>query len=159
MTIAVYAGSFDPITYGHIDIIKRSSSIFDKVLIGVAHNPEKKCLFSPEERVELIKQCTKDIKGIEVYFFEGLTVDFAKKHNAAVLIRGVRNSADFEYENKLAQINSTLNKEIQTVFLYSKPEYSFISSSAVRELISHKCDLTDFIPQCIAEHLYKKFNY
>ena len=159
MVVAVYAGSFDPFTLGHLDILKRSCEIFDKVLLGVAYNPEKTSLLPPEERVEIIKLCTKNFAGVEVFYYEGLTVDFAKKHNASVLIRGLRNSTDFEYENQLAQINLSLNKDLQTVFLSSKPEHSFISSTAVRELISHKCDLSDFVPQKAAEYLYKKFNY
>ena len=159
MTIAVYAGSFDPFTLGHLDILKRSCDIFDKVLIGVAYNPEKICLLLPEERVEIIKLCTKDFAEIEVFTYEGLTVDFAKKYNATVLIRGLRNSADFEYENQLAQINRSLDSNIQTLFLTSKPEHSFISSSAVRELLSHKCDLSSFVPLKAKEYLYKKFNY
>lgn len=159
MKTAVYAGSFDPITSGHFDILKSSTELFDKVIIAVAHNPEKKCLLSTEERIELIKECTQCLNGIEVLSFDGLTVDFAKQHNAKFLIRGLRNSADFEYENNLAQINLKLNKYIQTVFLTSKPEYSFISSSAVRELLYHKCDLSDFVPKTVAEYLYKKFNY
>ncbi len=159
MTIAVYAGSFDPFTLGHLDILKRSCAIFDKVLIGVAYNPEKTCLLLPEERVEIIKLCTKDFAGIEVFSYEYLTVDFAKEHNAAVLIRGLRDSADFDYENQLAQINQSINSNVQTIFLASKPEHSFISSSAVRELISHKCDLSGFVPGKAKKYLYKKFNY
>lgn len=159
MTVAVYAGSFDPFTLGHFDILKRSCEIFDRVLIGVAYNPEKTSLLLPEERVEIIKLGTKDFAGIEVFSYEGLTVDFAKKHNATVLIRGLRNSADFEYENQLAQINLSLNKNIQTVFLSSKPEHSFISSTAVRELILHKCSLSDFVPEPAKNYLYKKFDY
>ncbi len=159
MKTAVYAGSFDPITLGHTDILKTGTEIFDKVLIAVARNPEKNCLLTTEERVRLIKECTKNISNVEVFSFEGLTVDFAKEHNADFLIRGIRNSADFEYENNLAQINLKLNKNIQTIYLTSSPEYNCISSSAVRELILHKCSLSDFVPQEIAEYLYKKFNY
>ena len=159
MTIAVYAGSFDPFTLGHLDILKRCCEIFDKVLIGVAYNPEKNYLLNPEERVEIIKLCTKDFAEIEVFSYDGLTVDFAKKYNASVLIRGLRNTTDFEYENQLAQINSSLDKSIQTVFMTSKPEHSMISSSCVKELILHKCNLSDFVPEKAKEYLYKKFNY
>ncbi len=159
MAVAVYAGSFDPFTLGHLDILKRSCEIFDKVLVGVAYNPEKTSLLRPEERADIIKLCTMDFTDIEVFSYEGLTVDFAQKHNATVLIRGLRNSADFEYENQLAQINLSLNKNIQTVFLSSKPEHSFISSTSVRELISHKCNLSDFVPEPAKDYLYKKFGY
>ena len=159
MTTAVYAGSFDPVTKGHLDILRRSTEIFDKVIIAVANNPEKKCLLSVNERIELIKICTQKISGTEVFSFDGLTVDFAKKHNASVLIRGLRNTSDFEYENQLAQINMSLDGNIQTVFLISKQEYSFISSSCIRELISHKCDLSAFVPEEIKSFLYRKFSY
>lgn len=159
MTIVVYAGSFDPFTHGHLDIIKRGSKLFDELIVAVAHNPEKKGLLSTEERVNLIKKCTEDINGVKVFSFEGLTVNFANEHNANALLRGIRSFSDFEYEHQLSQINSTLNKNIETVFLISKPEYNHISSSAVRELISHKCNLSEFVPEPAAEYLYKKFNY
>ena len=159
MKIAVYAGSFDPFTFGHLDILKQSLEIFDKVIIGVAYNHEKTSLLSPEERVEIIKLCTKDFTNIKVFSYEGLTVNFAKKHNANVLIRGLRNTSDFEYENQLAQINASLDKNTQTVFLVSKPEYSMISSSCVKELILHKCDLSGFLPEKAKKYLYKKFGY
>lgn len=159
MTIAVFAGSFDPFTLGHLDVLKQSLAIFDKVLIGVAHNPEKSCLLTPEKRIELIKLCTSDIPNTEVFSFEGLTVDFAKKHNASVLIRGLRNTSDFEYENQLAQINLTLNNNIQTIFFITKPEHSCISSSSVRELLCNKCNLSNFVPPEATEYLYKNFNY
>ena len=159
MTIAVYAGSFDPFTYGHLDILKHSTEIFDKVLVCVAYNPEKKHLLTPEERVEIIKKCTADFSNIEIHSFDGLTVDFAKKHGANVLVRGIRNTVDYEYENQLAQINAKLNKDITTVFVTPKPELTSISSSAVRELLIHKCDLSDFVPAIVAEFLYKKFDY
>lgn len=155
MTIALYAGSFDPITLGHLDIIQQGSKIFEKVLIGVAFNPDKKGFLPVDKKVELIKECTKQFSNIEVYSFDGLTVDFAKKHNAAVLLRGIRNSADFEYENQLAQINSKINPNIKTVFLTSNPENNFISSSAVRELVSHKQPLTAFVPKPVEEYLRK----
>lgn len=159
MTVAIYAGSFDPITYGHIDILENGADIFEKVIIAVAYNPEKKAFLSVDERIRLIKESTKHIPNVEVYSFDGLTVEFAKKYNAKVLLRGLRNSADFEYENQLAQINSTLDETIQTVFLTSKPQYSFISSSCVRELASYKKNLSQYVPDCVAKFLYAKFNY
>lgn len=159
MTIAIYAGSFDPVTYGHLDILKNSVDIFEKVIIAVAYNPEKKAFLPVEDRIKLIKESTKHISNVEVYSFEGLTVEFAKKHNASVLLRGLRNSADFEYENQLAQINLSLNSNIRTVFLTSKPQYSFISSSCVKELVSHKQNLSKYVPECVEKFLYKKFDY
>ena len=158
MTIALYAGSFDPITLGHLDIIENSSKIFEKVIIGVTINPNKKFLLPIEKRVELIKECTKKYSNIEVFSFDGLTVDFAKKHNATILIRGLRNSADFEYENQLAQINATLNKDIKTIFLTSKPEYNFISSSAVKELLLYKQNISNFVPKPVEEFFKKLYS-
>ena len=159
MTVAIYAGSFDPITYGHIDILENGAEIFEKVIIAIAYNPEKKAFLSVDERIRLIKESTKHIPNVEVYSFDGLTVEFAKKYNAKVLLRGLRNSADFEYENQLAQINSTLNNNIKTVFLSSKPQYSFISSSCIRELVVYKQNLSQYVPDCVAKFLYAKFNY
>ena len=159
MAVAIYAGSFDPITYGHIDILENGAEIFEKVIIAVAYNPEKKAFLSVDERIRLIKESTKHIPNVEVYSFDGLTVEFAKKYNASVLLRGLRNSADFEYENQLAQINSTLNNNIKTVFLSSKPQYSFISSSCIRELVVYKQNLSQYVPECVAKFLYEKFNY
>ena len=157
MTVALYAGSFDPITYGHLDILKKSLQIFDRIIVGVAYNPEKQGFLSIEDRVNLIKNCVSEIPNIDVYSYNGLTVNFAKEHNARVLIRGLRNSLDFEYEIQLAEINSTLNENIETVFLIPNPKYSFISSSCVRELVSQKGDLANFVPDLVADFLYKKY--
>ncbi len=153
MTTAVYAGSFDPLTYGHLDILKTGSEIFDKLIIAVAHNPEKKSFIPVNDRVNLIKECVLNLKNVEVSSFEGLTVDFAEKHNASVLLRGVRNEIDFHYENNLAQVNYSLNKNIKTIIVPAKPEHSFISSSCVRELASHKCNLSKYVPDNIAEYI------
>ena len=155
MAIALYAGSFDPITLGHLDIIKQSAGIFEKVIIGVAYNSEKKSFLPVSDRVSLIKDSVRDIPNIEVYSYDGLTVEFAKEHNVSVLVRGVRNSVDFEYEVQLAQINSDLNPYIKTVFLTSKPEYNHISSSAVKELISHKCDISKYVPRNVKDYFSK----
>lgn len=154
--IAVYAGSFDPITLGHLDILKYGAEIFDKVIIAVANNPDKggnKSLLSVDERIELIKECTKNIPNIEVDSFSGLTVEYAKAHNANILLRGIRSVQDFEYEKELAQNNSALAPEIKTVFLITKPEHSFISSSAVREIISNRGDISNFVPSEVASKL------
>jgi len=158
MTIAIYAGSFDPFTYGHLDILNTGAKIFEKLIIAVAHNPEKKSFIPINDRIKLIKECISDYKNIEVSSFDGLTVDFAKKYNANFLLRGVRNETDFRYENNLAQINYSLNQNIETIILTAKPEHNFISSSFVRELISHKCDLSKYVPDNISiyikEHYY-----
>lgn len=152
MVTALYAGSFDPITKGHLDIIRQSSDIFERVIIGVAYNPEKKGFISVPDRVQLIKESVKGISNCEVFSYDGLTVNFAKEHNVKVLIRGIRNSADFEYEEQLARINYDLVNDIKTVFMTSKPEYNYISSSAIRELISHNCDISKYVPECVQKH-------
>ena len=152
MVTALYAGSFDPITKGHLDIINQSSEIFKRVIIGVAYNPEKIGLIPVSDRVRLIKESVKDIPNCEVFSYNGLTVNFAKEHNAKVLIRGLRNSADFEYEEQLARINYDLVNDIKTVFMTSKPEYNYISSSAIRELLSHNCDISKYVPECVQKY-------
>ena len=131
MKIAIYPGSFDPITKGHLDILKNASGIFDKVIIAVARNGEKKGFLSTEERVELIKKSIEGLDNVEVDAFEGLTIEYAKKRGAEILIRGLRAVSDFEYEMQLSQTNSALCDEIKTVFLTTKPKYNFISSSTI----------------------------
>ncbi|MBO6273527.1 pantetheine-phosphate adenylyltransferase [bacterium] len=145
--IAIYAGSFDPITLGHIDVLKNGAKMFDKVIIAVADNPNKKCMFSVEERIKFIKNSIKDIPNAEVDSFKGLTVEYAKKKNADILLRGLRTTADFEFETQLSQNNRAICEDIKTVFLITKPEYSFISSSAVKEILINKGDISKFVPK------------
>ncbi len=154
MKTAIYAGSFDPLTNGHLDIIKRASKIFDKVIIVVSYNCNKQSFVPSEDRINLIKESVKDIKNAEIDAFDGLTVDYAKKRGAEVLLRGLRSSVDFDYEKEMAQINFTLNKGIETVFLISAPEYSFVSSSAVREILKNGGDISKFVPEAV--NLYFK---
>ena len=149
MTIAIYPGSFDPITNGHIDILKSGAAIFDKVIIAVSYNINKKGFLPIDVRTKLIEESVKDIPNVEVDSFQGLTVEYAKKRNAAVLLRGLRTSFDFEYEMQLSQTNSALYKDIKTVFLITKPEYNFISSSAVREILVNKGDISAFVPDAV----------
>ena len=153
MTIAIFPGSFDPITKGHLDILKQASEVFEKVIIAVAYNPDKNGFLSVEKRLDLIKESIKDFNNIEVDFFDGLTVEYAKQKGATVLIRGLRNSKDFEYEIELAQINRTLNPKIKTVFFTPKAENSFISSSAVREILSNNGDISALVPSNIIKLL------
>ena len=156
MKIAIYPGSFDPITKGHLDILKNASGIFDKVIIAVAHNGEKKGFLSIEERVELIKKSIKGLENVEVDAFEGLTIEYAKKRGAEILIRGLRAVSDFEYEMQLSQTNSALCDEIKTVFLTTKPKYNFISSSTIREILQNNGDISKFVPQAVNEYLTQR---
>ena len=155
MKIAIYPGSFDPITKGHLDILKNASEIFDKVIIAVARNGEKKGFLTVDERVELIKESVKDFDNVEVDSFEGLTIEYAKKHGAEVLIRGLRAVSDFEYEMQLSQTNSALCADIKTVFLTTKPKYNFISSSTIKEILRNGGDVSKFVPECVYEYLMK----
>ena len=157
MTTAIYPGSFDPITNGHLDILKSGSEIFDKVIIAVSYNIEKKGFLPVEKRVELIKESIEDLKNVEVDSFEGLTVDYARKRGTHILLRGLRTSSDFEYELQLSQTNNYLSKDIKTVFLITKPEYNFISSSMVKEILSNKGDIEAFVPKPVYQYL--KTNY
>ncbi len=153
MKIAIYPGSFDPITNGHLDILKNASEIFDEVIIAVAHNINKNGFLTVEERVNLIKKSIKDLPNVKVDSFSGLTIEYAKKHNAEVLIRGLRAVSDFEYEMQLSQANSALCASIKTVFLTTKPEYNFISSSTIREILSNNGDISKFVPDAVNEYL------
>lgn len=153
MKIAIYPGSFDPITKGHLDILKNASEIFDKVIIAVARNGEKKGFLTVDERVKLIKESVKDFDNVEVDSFEGLTIEYAQKHGAEVLIRGLRAVSDFEYEMQLSQTNSALCSDIKTVFLTTKPKYNFISSSTIKEILNNGGDISKFVPECVFKYL------
>ena len=157
MNLAIYPGSFDPVTKGHLDILKTASGIFDKVIVAVLNNPNKKGFLSIEERVMLIKSSITELKNVEVDCFEGLTVEYAKMKGANILIRGLRAVSDFEYEMQLSQANSALSKDIKTVFLTTKPKYNFISSSAVREIFSFGGDISLFVPEPVEDYLKKQF--
>lgn len=156
MTIAIYPGSFDPITNGHIDILKSGAEIFDKVIIAVSYNINKEGFLPVDVRVKLIEEAVKDIPNVEVDKFEGLTVEYAKKRGASVLLRGLRTSFDFEYELQLSQTNHSLYNDIKTVFLITKPEYNFISSSCVREILVNKGDISKFVPASVFNYLSTK---
>ena len=155
--IALYPGSFDPITKGHLDVLKRAADIFDKVIIVVSINVNKKSFLPLEDRLNLIREACKDIPNVEVDSFDGLTIEYAKKKNANVLIRGLRAVSDFEYEMQLSQANSALCKDIHTVFLITKPKYNFISSGTVREIAVMNGDISKFVPEPVAKYLEAKY--
>ena len=156
MTIAIYPGSFDPITNGHLDILKSGAEIFDKVIIAVSYNMNKKSFLTVDERVSLIEKSIKHLPNVEVDSFEGLTVDYAKEKGADILLRGLRTSFDFEYELQLSQTNNALYGDLKTVFLITKPEFNFISSSMVREILANKGDISKFVPKAVEEFLISK---
>lgn len=145
--IAVFPGSFDPITLGHKDIIERALPLFDKIIIAVGNNSKKQYLFSLEKRMEWLNAIFKQYKNVEVNHYDSLTVDFCKKSNAKFIIRGIRSSADFEYEKTIAQLNNSMSGDIETLFFLSKPEFSHISSTIVREIYIHKGDISKFVPK------------
>ncbi len=156
MKIAVYPGSFDPITLGHLDVLKDGAHMFDKVIITVSNNISKHALLSVEERKELIRQSVADIPNVEVDSFDGLTVEYAKKVGATILLRGLRAVSDFEYEMQLSQTNRSLSEDIKTVFLITRPEYNFISSSSVKEILKNNGDISKFVPKPVSDYLQNK---
>jgi pantetheine-phosphate adenylyltransferase len=155
--IAVYPGTFDPVTNGHLDIIKRSREIFDLVIVGVAHNIKKSPLFTVEERVEMLKEVTKDLQGIEVDHFHGLVINYAKLKKAEVIVRGLRAISDFEYELQMALMNRKLAENIKTVFMMPSSEYSFLSSSVVKEIVRLGRSVECFVPEFVEQQLQNKF--
>jgi pantetheine-phosphate adenylyltransferase len=157
LTIAIYPGSFDPITNGHLDIAIRAAKIFEKLFIGVCETPNKPILFSPQERVELISKAIAGLPNVEVEAFGGLTVDFAKKVKAKAMVRGLRMSADFEREFDMAMMTKKLYPELEFVCLMSRVEYQFLSSSLLKEAASLGGDIHDLVPRHVVEALRKKF--
>jgi len=157
LTIAIYPGSFDPITKGHLDIATRAAKIFDKLVIGVYETPNKPILFTTQERVELIRQAIADLPNVEVEPFSGLTVNFARKVKAQAMVRGLRMSADFEREFDMAMMNKKLYPELEFFCLMSRVEYQFLSSSLLKEAASLGGDIDDLVPKPVALALKKKF--
>ncbi len=158
MRIGIYPGSFDPVTMGHLDIILRSSKLVDKLIIGVLHNSAKVPLFTTEERVELLKKVTKDIPNVIIEAYQGLLVDYADEKQANVIVRGLRAITDFEYELQLAQTNHKLNPKVDTVFLTTSVEYAYLSSSTVREIARYGGKIEQFVPACVVQSVYDKYN-
>ena len=157
MTTAVYPGSFDPVTLGHFDIIMRTSQTMDRVVIGVLNNQAKKPLFTVEERVEMLKSVTQPFSNVEIQCFDGLTIDFARKNHAQVMIRGLRAVTDFEYELQLAQTNRVIAPEIDTMFLATSLKYSYLSSSIVKEIASLGGEIGEFLHPQVAEKMLDKY--
>jgi len=157
--IAVYPGSFDPITNGHIDIVERGLKIFDKIIVAILRNPEKKTLFTVEERKEMIETSLNKHSNIEADIFDGLLVDYAKKGNAGTILRGMRAVSDFEYEFQLALMNRKLNREIQTVFLMTGLRWIFTSSSIIKEAASFGGNINGMVPPVVSRKLKEKFGF
>lgn len=154
--IAIVPGSFDPITYGHIDIITRSAQLFDEVIVAILVNPDKKYLFTLEEREEMINESIKDFNNVKVDSFSGLLVNYAKKVNSTVIVRGLRAVSDFEYEMQLTFMNKALDDNIETFYMMANKQYSFISSSIVKGVSGFGADLSKFVPKHVEERLEKK---
>lgn len=153
---AIYPGSFDPVTYGHVDVIKRASHAFDEIVVAVADNKHKNTLFSIEERVEMVKEATKDMDNVRVESFGGLVIDYAQAKNINVLVRGLRMISDFEYELQMALTNRRLNGDIETIFLMPSEGYSFLSSTLIKEVVTLGADVTSFVPDFVAQKLKEK---
>ena len=158
MKRAIYPGSFDPVTNGHVDMIHRSAKIVDELIVGVLNNSAKKSLFSVEERVSMLKELTKDLPNVKVTSFDGLLVDYMREIDANIIIRGLRAVTDFEYELQIAQTNHIENTEIETVFLTTNLQYSYLSSTIVKEFASYGGDISKFVPEQFVERIYEKYN-
>ena len=157
MKIGLYPGSFDPVTNGHLDIIERGRKIFDKLYVVISINPAKKTIFTIEERLELLKESLKDYDNVEVISSTKLTVDCAKEVGAKFMLRGLRAVSDFEYELQLSALNKTLNADIESIFVMSTNEYSFVSSTTIKEIARFKGNLSKFVPKCVEIALIEKF--
>lgn len=156
MKIGIYPGSFDPVTKGHLDIIQRASKMVDKLIVAVLNNGAKSPLFSVEERVNMLKEVTKDIPNVDIDSFSGLLIDFAKKTDATMIIRGLRAITDFEYELQMAQTNKIMEPDVDTIFLTTSLEYSYLSSSIVKEVAICGGSIDKFVPELVVEKVYDK---
>ena len=158
MKRAVYPGSFDPITFGHLDIIERSAKMVDELVIAVLRNSAKNSLFSLEERVNMIRELTKDLPNVKVETFDGLLVDYMSQIDANIIVRGLRAVTDFEYELQIAQMNHVLKDNAETIFLITNLKYSYLSSSLVKEIASYGGDISKFVPAQLMDRIYEKYN-
>ena len=156
--VAIYPGSFDPVTNGHIDIVKRGLKLFDKIIVSILHNPSKEYLFTLEEREEMLKDSLKKLKNIEIDNFDGLLVDYAASRKAHAILRGLRAMSDFEYEFQMALMNRRLNREVQTVFLMTGLRWIFTSSSIIKEAAQFGGDIKNMVPEAVNRKLKEKFS-
>ena len=156
MSKAIYPGSFDPVTFGHLDIIKRSAEMFDEVIVGVLINNSKKPLFSAEERTEMLRQAVAQYENVSVIHFDGLLIDFMKANDISVIVRGLRAITDFEYELQMAQTNHKLASDVETIFLTTNLKYSYLSSTMVKEVAAFGGDISQFVPEYIEQQVWKK---
>ena len=156
--IAIYPGSFDPVTLGHLDIIRRSANIFDELIVGILVNNSKKPMFTMEERLEMLTESVKDIPNVRVKTFEGMTIDFARANNAKVMIRGLRVISDYESEMQIAQVNRSIAPDIETMFLATGLEYSFLSSSLAMEIAMYDAGVEKFVPPIVVSKFKEKYN-
>ena len=159
MRRAIYPGSFDPVTFGHLDIIRRASKIVDELVVGVLNNNSKTPLFSVENRVKMLEEVVRDIPNVKVMSFEGLLVDFAKKIDAQIIVRGLRAVTDFEYELQMAQTNHKLASDVETVFLTTNLQYSYLSSTTVKEVAAFGGDISQFVPEYIEQKVWEKMKH
>lgn len=158
MLKGIYPGSFDPVTFGHLDIIRRSAGLVDELIVGVLNNKAKSPLFSVKERVRMLNEVTKDMPNVRIVPFEGLLVDFARRSGASVVIRGLRAITDFEYELQMAQTNHKMEPEIETIFLTTSLDYSYLSSTTVKEVAAFGGDISRFVPEFVADCMKEKMN-
>ena len=156
MIRAIYPGSFDPVTYGHLDIIRRSSGLVDELIVGVLNNNAKSPLFSVEERVKMLDEVVKNLQNVKVVPFEGLLVEFAKRMDARMIVRGLRAITDFEYELQMAQTNQKLSGDLETVFLTTSLQYSYLSSTTVKEVAAFGGDISQFVPETVIDRIQRE---
>ncbi len=156
MVRAVYAGSFDPVTFGHLDIIERSSHVVDELIVGVLNNRSKSPLFSVEERVKMLEEVTKNLPNVKIKSFYGLQVDFAKECEAHILVRGLRAISDFDYELQMAQTNRVINPKLDTMFMATSLEYAYLSSTTVKEVASFGGDISAFVPPYVEQKIQER---